>query len=240
MAVLTKTQFEALYGLSGTTFPDNTTQEISEADARQFGQDIADSMSFPDGGDFWLTEGTTDVTADATIEVDGSLSFDCTEAFTVEAVQNINIISQDQLILTGNTVDIQGPANFTDNPSGGTIFGSTYTPTVTGVTNVASSAAYLCQYMRVGPVVTVSGLVDIDPTSAVETTTRISLPVASNFSSVGQCSGTAVTNTYAGGFTGNLLGAIVADTTNNEAHLTYFASDINAQTFSFTFTYLIV
>jgi hypothetical protein len=36
-------QFKALYGSTGTTFPDNTTQEISEADMRQFGEDIPDS-----------------------------------------------------------------------------------------------------------------------------------------------------------------------------------------------------
>jgi hypothetical protein len=44
MSQLSKTAFEALYGTSGTTFPDNTTQEISESDIRQFGKDIADSF----------------------------------------------------------------------------------------------------------------------------------------------------------------------------------------------------
>jgi len=45
MAVRTTTQFKALYGTSGTLFPDNTTAEISEADIRAFGEDIADSFS---------------------------------------------------------------------------------------------------------------------------------------------------------------------------------------------------
>jgi hypothetical protein len=44
MALLDKTAFEALYGSSGSTFPDNTTGDISEGDMRQFGQDIADSL----------------------------------------------------------------------------------------------------------------------------------------------------------------------------------------------------
>lgn len=43
MAQLNKSAFQALYGSSGTTFPDNTTGEISEADMRNFGRDIADS-----------------------------------------------------------------------------------------------------------------------------------------------------------------------------------------------------
>jgi len=45
MAIRTKTQFETLYGTTGTVFPDNTTGEISEADVRAFGQDIADSFA---------------------------------------------------------------------------------------------------------------------------------------------------------------------------------------------------
>jgi hypothetical protein len=44
MAERTKAQFKALYGSSGTIFPDNTTGEISEEDMRNFGEDIADSF----------------------------------------------------------------------------------------------------------------------------------------------------------------------------------------------------
>jgi hypothetical protein len=44
MAIRTITQFKALYGNSGTLFPDNTTGEISEGDVRAFGEDIADSF----------------------------------------------------------------------------------------------------------------------------------------------------------------------------------------------------
>lgn len=43
MAQLSRTNFKSLYGSSGTTFPDNTTGEISESDMRQFGEDDADS-----------------------------------------------------------------------------------------------------------------------------------------------------------------------------------------------------
>lgn len=46
MSLLSKTSFKALYGLSGTVFPDNNTEEISELDVRQFGEDIADSLNF--------------------------------------------------------------------------------------------------------------------------------------------------------------------------------------------------
>jgi hypothetical protein len=55
MAVLDKAAFEALYGTSGTTFPDNTTGEISEGDMRQFGKDIADSLFNPPIGEVQYT-----------------------------------------------------------------------------------------------------------------------------------------------------------------------------------------
>lgn len=42
---LNNTAFKALYGLVGSIFPNNTTQEISAADMRQFGEDIADSFA---------------------------------------------------------------------------------------------------------------------------------------------------------------------------------------------------
>lgn len=46
MAVRTKDQLLALYGSLGTIFADNTTRAISEEDMRNFGQDLADSLSF--------------------------------------------------------------------------------------------------------------------------------------------------------------------------------------------------
>lgn len=44
MTQISKSSFNGLYGSSGTTFPDNTTGQISEADVRTFGQDISDSF----------------------------------------------------------------------------------------------------------------------------------------------------------------------------------------------------
>jgi len=44
MSVLNRTSFKNLYGLSGTTFPDNTSGDISESDIRTFGEDLADSF----------------------------------------------------------------------------------------------------------------------------------------------------------------------------------------------------
>jgi len=46
MAIRTETEYEALYGTTGSQFPDNTVGEISEGDMRQFGQDQKDSLLF--------------------------------------------------------------------------------------------------------------------------------------------------------------------------------------------------
>jgi hypothetical protein len=117
----------------------------------------------------------------------------------------------------------------------GNIFSGSYTPTLTNVTNVAASTAYLCQYMRVGNVITVSGRVAIDPTSAsVLTELRMTLPVATTFNAQQRCGGTFARG---GTGTGN-CGAISADTTNNIALFAYTPSS-NANFdhwFSFTYT----
>lgn len=113
----------------------------------------------------------------------------------------------------------------------------TYTPTLTNVTNVAASVAATCQYTRVGDVVTVSGMFQLDPTSAsIATELGISLPIASDFTLFTQCSGTA----HAKGSV-SLGGAILADTTNNRASLQYINTAATANDFwHFTFTYIIV
>lgn len=46
MATLTKVQYKALYGTTGTEFPDNTSGQISESDMRSFGENQADSLLF--------------------------------------------------------------------------------------------------------------------------------------------------------------------------------------------------
>lgn len=81
-----------------------------------------------------------------------------------------------------------------------TLASGTWTPTVTSVANVASSTAYVCLYSRVGNTVTVSGVVDIDPTSAdIATTFDLSLPVASAFTLITDASGVINTSSASRG-----------------------------------------
>lgn len=48
MTQLSKNNFKTLYGTNGSLFPDNSTGDISEADLRSFGEDVADSFKIYD------------------------------------------------------------------------------------------------------------------------------------------------------------------------------------------------
>lgn len=112
----------------------------------------------------------------------------------------------------------------------------TYTPTLTNVANLDGSTAYVCQYLRVGDTVTVSGRVGVDPTvGATATRLGITLPIASNFADIGQCGGTAIAPGVS-----RLVAAILADTANDRAQMEYITSDTTNQSMYFSFTYRII
>ena len=112
----------------------------------------------------------------------------------------------------------------------------TYTPTLFNTANLAGSAAYLCQYMRVGSTVTVSGAVSVDPTTtSVLTQLGISLPVASDFATNQNLGGVA--------FASNVLNegaAIYGDTANDRALMQWIAGDVTNHVLFFSFTYQVI
>ena len=118
----------------------------------------------------------------------------------------------------------------------GTCYASTYTPTITNGTNVASSTAFACRYVRIGDVVTVSGQVNVDFTAA-STYTRIemSLPVASNLSNTYELCGVAVGATGAQAHFGILASAGAGRAIFDGVS----SSDVN-QAFYFTLSYLVI
>jgi hypothetical protein len=119
------------------------------------------------------------------------------------------------------------------NPTISNVLSNTYTPTLTNVANTDARTSAVCQYMRVGNVVTVSGIINIDDTTgATLTRVRVSLPIASDFATLTQCSGTCADT--------NNSGIIAADTTNNEAEIYYIAAGTSAHDLAIHFTYLIV
>jgi len=107
-----------------------------------------------------------------------------------------------------------------------------YTPTLTGVTNIAASTSYQGMYTRTANLVTVYGRADIDPTALTQSTIRISLPVASDFSVILDCAGVA-----GWGGIASQVGSIQADTTNNEAVLDFVAVSVANAGCWFSFMY---
>lgn len=110
-----------------------------------------------------------------------------------------------------------------------------YTPTLTNVSNLDSSVAFQCQYLRVGSVVTVSGKVDVDPTATGIAVLGISLPIASDFGSAEDCGGCAGPSAV-----GGEAAAILADSTNNRAQFQFVAANTANHSFFFTFAYRII
>jgi len=111
---------------------------------------------------------------------------------------------------------------------------STYTPTLTNVTNIAASTAFLTQYTRIGSFVVVSGKVEVDPTALVASELGISLPIASNFANDYECGGSANAGAVQQG------ASITADPANNRATMTFIATDAANRTMAFTFGYQII
>ena len=123
---------------------------------------------------------------------------------------------------------------FTGTPAGQIVSG-TYTPTLTNTTNVAASTARVCQYMRVGSVVTVSGSVNIDPTATGSTVLTMSLPIASNFANTYELGGSGAPD-----ITTPIPVVIRGSSTADAAIFVFNATSTAAQEVYFTFTYRII
>lgn len=115
--------------------------------------------------------------------------------------------------------------------------GSTYTPVRSAEANITGTVTlFEAQYIRYRNTVTVSGRFTADPVlTATATSFEIDLPVASNFGAVEDCAGEAFCGAIAG------MGAqITGSVANNTAVISWVATDINSQSWSFQFTYQVI
>lgn len=117
------------------------------------------------------------------------------------------------------------------------IASGTYTPTLTAVTNVSSTTATACQYMRVGNTVTISGKVRVTGTTAGTTATiSITLPIAqNNFANSYEAAGSGgfiASNTYYGATLSSNSGA-------QTIALSYIPTPLGNDEIYFTVTYQI-
>lgn len=135
----------------------------------------------------------------------------------------------------GSIAVLNSPLGLVDGGTGVISGTQIYTPTLTAVTNVATSTAFVCQYYRVGNVVTVSGRADVDPTAAGQVQLGISLPVPSLFANNFECGGTAFAPAVAG-----QGAAISADTVNDRAQMEWVTVDTANRSMFFSFTYQVI
>ncbi len=123
-----------------------------------------------------------------------------------------------------------------DLPLGTTIAAGTYTPTLTIVANADAVTAFSCIYTRIGTIVNVMGVLNVDPTTgATITQVGISLPVSSNFASTADLSGVAAALAVAGE-----SGGFFADTTNDRANLHFVCASTANHAIEFNFSYRII
>jgi hypothetical protein len=113
----------------------------------------------------------------------------------------------------------------------------TYTPTLTAVSNVSSTLATVCQYMKVGSVVTISGKVRVTGTTAGTTATiSITLPFAqNNFGNsyeAGGSGGFISSNTYYGA-------TLSSNSSAQTIALSYIPTSFGNDEIYFTVTYQI-
>jgi len=114
------------------------------------------------------------------------------------------------------------------------IASGTYTPVPVGVTNIDSSSASVCQWLRVGNVVHVSGQAAADTNAAAASVLGVPLPVASNLAAQRQCTGTGSVANGA-----NTMVQIYGDPTNDRAEFSWLATTTDNRQIFFTFTYLV-
>lgn len=176
---------------------------------------------------FSVVASSGNTTIAGTLGVTGNVAIN-TNKFNITAASGNTTIA--------GTLDVTGALTVGGGASIAVIDAGVYTPALSNTTNVAASTAYQCQYMRVGSVVTVSGAVDVDPTTtATATLLGIALPIASNIGAAedvgGAAGGTAVGTEVAG---------IDGDAANNRASMRWVCQSAANHKMAFCFSYRII
>lgn len=136
-------------------------------------------------------------------------------------------------IVGGNPAPVWRTLKFT---GGNTITGGgtgpvsgTYTPSLSPLNNIDRSAASVCQYMRVGNIITVSGEFQVDTRAAGAFELGMSLPVAVDLTNSSEAAGTASS--------GSVTLRLSGDAANNRVSISGIAVNGANASYSFSFTY---
>lgn len=164
-------------------------------------------------------------------DISSRMSFFTTPTGSVTASERMRIDPAGNLQFFAIHNNASPPTNTTQTISSGT-----YSPTLTNGTNIAASTTAVCNYSRVGNVVTVSGYVEADPTSsATDSALGVSIPIASNFTLASDARGTASVNLS----TLYNPGIVLTDTTNDRVEIRFSSVSALNQGVYFTFQYLV-
>jgi hypothetical protein len=192
-----------------------------------------------DGTDYesigaWI-KGEVDGTPGAN-DMPGRIVFSTTAAGASSPTERMRISSDGLVTLSANAgLSVSKTGVTSPAATDGNVFSGTYTPTLTNTTNVASSTAVICQYMRVGNVVTISGQFSVQATTGgIAFVLGMSLPIASNFTLQRQAGGS-----FSAGSTALTMNVIVADSTNDRLLITGIMTDTASRACAFHATYLI-
>ena len=112
-----------------------------------------------------------------------------------------------------------------------------YTPSITNGTNIAATNAYPLNYVRVGNIVFVGGFIGVDTTATGASSLRISLPIASNFTSSTDAGGSGSRPVNGGANDGwNMYATSATD----DITIDGWSMDTALQNLFFTFSYQVL
>lgn len=118
-----------------------------------------------------------------------------------------------------------------------TLVSGRWTPTATLGTNVAAATPGSAHYLRVGNIVHFAGRITIDPTATGFCTLELSLPVASNFTSLTDAAGVFNALGVTGAATTVDTGAIEGSVANDTLVLSFITGDTANRAYYFTGSY---
>jgi len=140
-----------------------------------------------------------------------------------------------------NKLQVNGDARVYGNVVANNLSSGTYSPTISGESNVTSVSASTAQYMRVGNVVTVSGRITATPSNTTGAFLfYMTIPVASSFASEAQAGGVASKGNDQTPATA-CVGAISAEGSGTKVLMTFSPSPTSTSgIFFYSFTYQIL